>query len=189
MPHKTHSSLTAKITLNTEIDEYRVRLFIDGVYQAGGDYFTDCKEDAQLTAAHMCKHGKPTSGRGLMCECEEEEYQLFVEGQTSEKNVVADNVAEPADNHERIDYAVTAGSVYYDFELGHPRPILLGGLSSCEYPGKIVSVVQSYKDDEYVLSISLRADCIADLFRSVALISHHCGYVQGWLCGQQKETL
>lgn len=38
--------------------EYRVRLFIDGEYQAGADYFTDDKQDAQDTAAHMAANAK-----------------------------------------------------------------------------------------------------------------------------------
>ena len=33
--------------------EYRIRLFIDGQYQAGADYFTDDKQDAIETAAAM----------------------------------------------------------------------------------------------------------------------------------------
>jgi hypothetical protein len=33
--------------------EYRLRLFIDGEYQAGADYFTADLEDAKLTAEHM----------------------------------------------------------------------------------------------------------------------------------------
>ena len=41
-----------KITKNEE-GEYRVRLFIEGEYQAGADYFTDCKIDAKETAKHM----------------------------------------------------------------------------------------------------------------------------------------
>jgi hypothetical protein len=42
---------TTKITKKD--GEYRVRLFIDGVYQKDMDYFTDDKEDAELTAKAM----------------------------------------------------------------------------------------------------------------------------------------
>lgn len=33
--------------------EFRVRLFINDEYQAGADYFTDDKEDAEITAQIM----------------------------------------------------------------------------------------------------------------------------------------
>lgn len=45
---------TTKTTRNTD-GEYRIRLFINGEYQAGADYFTDDKEDAILTAAAMAE--------------------------------------------------------------------------------------------------------------------------------------
>jgi len=47
---------TTKITFNRDTEEYRVRLFIDGEYQAGADYFTDDKQDAKDTAKHMEAH-------------------------------------------------------------------------------------------------------------------------------------
>ena len=47
--------LKTKITKNE--GEYRVRLFINNEYQAGADYFTDCKEDAVLTAKLMKENG------------------------------------------------------------------------------------------------------------------------------------
>ena len=37
--------------------EYRLRLFINGEYQAGADYFTDCKEDARETERLMFRFG------------------------------------------------------------------------------------------------------------------------------------
>lgn len=37
--------------------EYRVRLFVDGIYQAGADYYTNDKQDAEGTAAHMIANG------------------------------------------------------------------------------------------------------------------------------------
>ena len=37
--------------------EYRVRLFVDGVYQAGADYFTTDKQDAKDTAEKMELNG------------------------------------------------------------------------------------------------------------------------------------
>lgn len=37
--------------------EYRVRLFIDDVYQAGADYFTTDKQDAKDTADQMILNG------------------------------------------------------------------------------------------------------------------------------------
>lgn len=48
-------SQTTKTTYNRDLDEYRVRLFVDGVYQAGADYFTSCKVDAAETARAMEK--------------------------------------------------------------------------------------------------------------------------------------
>jgi hypothetical protein len=37
--------------------EYRVRLFVDGIYQAGADYFTTDKQDAKDTADKMELNG------------------------------------------------------------------------------------------------------------------------------------
>lgn len=48
-------ALTTKITKYD--GEYRVRLFIGGVHQAGADYFTDDKADATATAAAMRENG------------------------------------------------------------------------------------------------------------------------------------
>ena len=47
---------TATTKISKREDEYRVRLFLDGEYQAGSDYFTEDKEDANVTAAAMIKH-------------------------------------------------------------------------------------------------------------------------------------
>lgn len=49
---------TTKTTYNKEYNEYRVRLFIDGSYQAGADYYTDNKEDAKSTAKNMAENAK-----------------------------------------------------------------------------------------------------------------------------------
>ena len=46
---------TTKITKSD--GEYRVRLFVDGEYQPGADYYTDDKEDALETAAAMERNG------------------------------------------------------------------------------------------------------------------------------------
>ncbi len=51
--------VTTKIKKSVD-GEYRVRLFIDGKYQAGGDYFTDDKKDAVSTAKHMAEHAVST---------------------------------------------------------------------------------------------------------------------------------
>ena len=52
--------MNATTKISRQNGEYRVRLFIDGVYQAGADYFTDDKQDAYATAATMCKNPIPT---------------------------------------------------------------------------------------------------------------------------------
>lgn len=54
--------------------EYRVRLFIDGIYQAGGDYFTDDKEDAENTAKSMRKKPVPTDKTDENAIREQQEY-------------------------------------------------------------------------------------------------------------------
>lgn len=46
---------TTKIT--KQDGEYRVRLFANGAYQAGADYFTSDKQDAIDTAKHMQING------------------------------------------------------------------------------------------------------------------------------------
>ena len=43
--------ITTNITFNRNLNEYRVCLFINYVYQAGSDYFTDELQDANDTAA------------------------------------------------------------------------------------------------------------------------------------------
>ncbi len=48
---------TTKITKHD--GEYRVRLFIDGVYQTEADYFTDDKADACATAEKMRANAVP----------------------------------------------------------------------------------------------------------------------------------
>ena len=54
---------TTKTSKTTE-GEYRVRLFIDGIYQAGADYFATDKAEASATAALMieraCQSDKTT---------------------------------------------------------------------------------------------------------------------------------
>ena len=45
--------------------EYRVRLYIDDVYQAGADYYTNDKQDAHGTAEEMQKHGTYSDKQGL----------------------------------------------------------------------------------------------------------------------------
>lgn len=53
---------TTKTTFNREYGEFRVRCFINGVYQAGGDYFTSDREDAKATAKHMQENPCHTEG-------------------------------------------------------------------------------------------------------------------------------
>ena len=47
-------SITTKISKKD--DEYRVRVFVDGEYQAGADYYTDSRQDAEDTANYIVKH-------------------------------------------------------------------------------------------------------------------------------------
>ncbi len=42
-----------KVYRDSEWNEYRVRLYIDGRLHAAADYFTDCKSDALATARAM----------------------------------------------------------------------------------------------------------------------------------------
>ena len=51
------ANYTSKIKHDKDWNEYRVRFFIDGVYQAGGDYYTEDKEDAVATAQNLCASG------------------------------------------------------------------------------------------------------------------------------------
>jgi hypothetical protein len=49
-------------TKTSKVDgEYRVRLFIDGVYQSEADYFTNDKDDAEGTADAMIVHAEMKS--------------------------------------------------------------------------------------------------------------------------------
>ena len=51
---------TATTKMTKRDGEFRVRLFIGGVYQAGADYFTDDKEDAISTAKAMIAKAVPS---------------------------------------------------------------------------------------------------------------------------------
>ena len=65
---------TTKITYNRDYNEYRVRLFIDGVYQAGGDSFQSCKEDAKDAAAMMIKECAETDKTAPEAIAEQADY-------------------------------------------------------------------------------------------------------------------
>jgi len=81
--------MTKKIEATTKTTEqdgkYRVRLFIDGIYQAGGDYFTDDKEDAETTAKNMRKNPIPTDKTDENAIREQQEYDQSVK---EEKNTI-----------------------------------------------------------------------------------------------------
>jgi len=78
-----------KTTKTTRQDgEFRVRLFIDGVYQAGADYFTDDKEDAQVTAAMMVKNGTETDKTTDFAKSEQADF----DGPASEESVAVEIV-------------------------------------------------------------------------------------------------
>lgn len=65
-------------TKRTKVDgEYRVRLFIDGEYQAGADYFTDCLQDAKDTAKLM--EAKPSYSDKECQTAKDEQYQYEAE--------------------------------------------------------------------------------------------------------------
>ena len=49
---------TYKKKYNRALNEWRVKFYIDGIYQKGADYFTDCKEDAKDTGEYFVKGGK-----------------------------------------------------------------------------------------------------------------------------------
>lgn len=73
---------TTKIIYNREYEEYRVRLFVNGVYQAGADYFTDDRDDAIATAKHMeakgCISDKTNFAKDEQAEFDEEESSLVM---------------------------------------------------------------------------------------------------------------
>ena len=48
---------SAKIVLNSEYNEYRVRFFVGAKWQNRSDYFTDDLSDAKQTAAVKCWQG------------------------------------------------------------------------------------------------------------------------------------
>ena len=67
---------TTKITQDKETGEYRVRLFIDGVYQSGTDYYTDDKEDCIITAKHMEKTGVESDKNNHVSMIEDIEWNI-----------------------------------------------------------------------------------------------------------------
>ena len=56
--------------------EYRVRLFVDGEYQAGADYFTDDKQDATDTAARMIRDGGLSDKTTSFAKEEQADYDI-----------------------------------------------------------------------------------------------------------------
>ncbi len=58
----TVEGLTAKVYRDPEWQEYRVKFLRDGTYQAGADYHTDDKADAQFTARTYCGFGRSGNG-------------------------------------------------------------------------------------------------------------------------------
>lgn len=69
--------------------EYRVRLFIDGEYQAGADYFTTDKQDAKDTAAAMVANGAPSDKTTDFAISEQAEYNEE-QGEDASAHVLAD---------------------------------------------------------------------------------------------------
>lgn len=55
--------------------EYRIRLFIDGNYQAGADYFTDDQQDAIKTAALMLENAGYSDKTTDFAKDEQAEYE------------------------------------------------------------------------------------------------------------------
>jgi len=49
--HKASEALTVKTYKDTDWNEYRVKIFIEGQHQQDADYHTDDKDDALSTAA------------------------------------------------------------------------------------------------------------------------------------------
>ena len=52
------NSLQSSVYRDTEYDEFRVRFYRDGTYQANADYHTDDKQDALDTARSFCSKGQ-----------------------------------------------------------------------------------------------------------------------------------
>lgn len=50
--------ITTDIIYSRDLNEYTVRLFVDGVRDKEASYFTDDKQDAQTTAAAMVRDYK-----------------------------------------------------------------------------------------------------------------------------------
>jgi hypothetical protein len=85
---------TTKTSKTTE-GEYRVRLFIDGIYQAGADYFASDKAEANATAAFMIERA-----------CHSDETTDFAKAEA------ADYVEECGEENETQDE--TPALVWYD---------------------------------------------------------------------------
>lgn len=73
---------TTKISYDRDYSEYRVRLFVDGVYQAGADYFTDDKADAKATAKHMQANGSISDKTTDFAKAEQSAYEAEAEACT-----------------------------------------------------------------------------------------------------------
>jgi hypothetical protein len=65
---------TYKITKTVGESEYRVRLFIDGQYQAGADYYTDDSKDALATARQMIQNACVSDKTTSFAKAEQAEY-------------------------------------------------------------------------------------------------------------------
>lgn len=100
-------NLTTKITKSAD-GEYRVRLFLNGVYQAGADYFTDDRDDANETAALMRANGGESDKTTDFAKAEQEEYDAEQEEYDAEEidvtevEVYAKAEAEKPESREKV---------------------------------------------------------------------------------------
>lgn len=81
-------TITTKTTKHD--GEYRVRLFINGEYQAGADYFTDDKQDARDTAAHMQANGTYSDKTTDFAIAEQADYNAETEAEAEAETVLYD---------------------------------------------------------------------------------------------------
>lgn len=119
-------TITTKTT--KQDGEYRVRLFINGEYQAGADYFTDDKQDAVATAKHMQANGTYSDKTTDFAITEQADYNAEAETETDDETVLYDVCN---------DYSLSVADTPVDARQYNAHPTADGIIYRCKLTGEV----------------------------------------------------
>ena len=124
-------------TKTTKYDgEYRVRLFINGEYQAGADYFTDDKQDARDTAAHMQANGTYSDKTTDFAIAEQADYNAEAEAET-ETETETETDDETVLYDVCNDYSLSVADNPVDARQYNAQPTADGIIYRCKRTGEV----------------------------------------------------